>query len=326
MSQEKVNYFERLTRDPKVMILLNLDDEDMVSMCQVDRDFRNICNNNQDFWLIRTLQQFPYLTAEIVRRYKGNMSNSEYYISLTRIRKPSYSIPELADDFRNNRLDRIMVAAYLKPFLLDIISDDHLGRSGLNPEIVEFLVLFNLKDKDIKGICTELYQQLKVMYDRDYGEDYGIYLITILFNPDLGLIPIMHMQAKRWDVYGGPWSPNRDPIENERDRMVRSSLLIHAKVETPDFFPELYNEFTEEEPELENYVSDSLEISQEEREVAIRAYNHLNTAVRDIQRFEPIELTKAEASLALLIYTWYRMGKYPIDTKWVDVCASISNY
>ena len=322
-----MNQFERLGRDPKVQILLNLDDESLVSMCQVNRDFRDICNNNQDFWLLRTLREFPYLTVDIIDRYRGNMTNAEYYISLTRIRKMSYSVPELSDDFRDNRLDRIMVTAYLKPFLFDVITDDLTGRSDLDLEIVEFLALFPLRGKDIREICNELYQQLKARYDEDYGDDYGIYLITLLFNPDLGLIPVLHMQARRWDIYGGPWSPNRDQAEVVKDLMVRAAQLIHAKVETPDLFPELYSDFSEESPGVEEYVTNSLEITPEERDLAVRAYNHLNTTYREIfDRYAPIRLTKAEASLALLMYTWYRMGKFPLEAKWAEVCQSISNY
>ena len=66
-------------RDLDMKILNELEDVDLVKMCQMNRAAKTICTD-QNFWLNRILTKFPYLSLDILNKYKGDRTWSEYYI------------------------------------------------------------------------------------------------------------------------------------------------------------------------------------------------------------------------------------------------------
>ena len=67
-------------KDLDFKILGELEDKDLVSYCQTNKQADEICKD-QGFWLNRILLKFPYLSWEILNKYKGDRSWSEYYIN-----------------------------------------------------------------------------------------------------------------------------------------------------------------------------------------------------------------------------------------------------
>ena len=83
-------------------ILNNLDDKSLVNFCQTDKKADEYCND-QTFWMNRILTMFPYLDLDLLRKYKGDRSWSEYYI--LDLRKNLDYKKAIA----NNRLDHIKI-------------------------------------------------------------------------------------------------------------------------------------------------------------------------------------------------------------------------
>jgi len=89
-------------------ILNELDDKSLVNFCSADKRADEYCND-QVFWMNRILTLFPYLDLDILRRYKGDRSWSEYYI--LDLRKVLNSRSPLDDkkSITDNRLDHIKI-------------------------------------------------------------------------------------------------------------------------------------------------------------------------------------------------------------------------
>ncbi len=66
-------------KDVDMKILNELEDIDLVNACRVNKQADEICNN-QVFWMNRVFQRFSYVPGDVLRKYKGNRSWSEYYI------------------------------------------------------------------------------------------------------------------------------------------------------------------------------------------------------------------------------------------------------
>ena len=46
-------------KDVDFKILSELEDKDLIKMCNINKEAMKICNNNQNFWLNRILLKFP---------------------------------------------------------------------------------------------------------------------------------------------------------------------------------------------------------------------------------------------------------------------------
>ena len=75
-------------KDVDYKILNELDDKDLVKYCQTNKEANKICND-QTFWMRRVLKKISYIDIEILRKYKGERSWSEYYIEDLRKINPS---------------------------------------------------------------------------------------------------------------------------------------------------------------------------------------------------------------------------------------------
>ena len=67
-------------RNLDMKILNNLDDIDLVKACQTNRAADQICHD-QTFWLNRILTKFPEVPIDVLQKYKGDRTWSEYYIN-----------------------------------------------------------------------------------------------------------------------------------------------------------------------------------------------------------------------------------------------------
>ena len=98
-------------KDLDVIILNKLEDKDLVNICQINKKADEICKD-QGFWLNRILTKFPNLTLDILNKYKGNRSWSDYYIYDLRSvgsRFGKNMNQEVLEAARNGRLDHVII-------------------------------------------------------------------------------------------------------------------------------------------------------------------------------------------------------------------------
>ncbi len=96
-------------KDTDRIILNKLNDKDLLSICSTNKSWRNFCNTDQTFWMNRVYNKFPYLSSDIINKYRNDKTWSEYYIDLRRINKNNKQ-QRLYDASDNGRLDLVMVA------------------------------------------------------------------------------------------------------------------------------------------------------------------------------------------------------------------------
>ena len=92
-------------KDVDRKILNELEDVDLMKACQVYKHAHSICKD-QVFWMNRVFQRYNYVPSDVLRKYKGERSWSDYYIhDLRKINKNS-----LIDGSENGRLDHVIIA------------------------------------------------------------------------------------------------------------------------------------------------------------------------------------------------------------------------
>ncbi len=96
-------------KDTDRIILNKLNDKDLLSICSTNKSWRNFCNTDQTFWMNRIYNKFPYLSSDIINKYRNDKTWSEYYIDLRRINK-NHKQQRLYDASKNGRLDLVMIA------------------------------------------------------------------------------------------------------------------------------------------------------------------------------------------------------------------------
>ena len=96
-------------RDLDHIILNKLEDKDLVNMCLVSKDAKNICDD-QTFWLNRILSRFPKVSPEVFIRSKGGLSWSEYYIYDLRNLIDSQPNEILIDGAKDGKEDWVMIS------------------------------------------------------------------------------------------------------------------------------------------------------------------------------------------------------------------------
>ncbi len=92
-------------KDVDRKILNELDDKDLVKACQVNKQADSICND-QVFWMNRVFDRFGYVGGDVLRKYKGHRSWSEYYIQDLR----KINNKDLSDASSDGRLDHVIIA------------------------------------------------------------------------------------------------------------------------------------------------------------------------------------------------------------------------
>ena len=96
-------------KDLDIKILGELEDVDLVNICQVNKQADEICKD-QGFWLNRIMLKFPYLSLDVLNKYKDNRSWSEYYINDLRKINLSDAQSDLSESVQYGRLDHMIMA------------------------------------------------------------------------------------------------------------------------------------------------------------------------------------------------------------------------
>ena len=96
-------------KDVDIKILNELPDEELVNMCQVNKEYNKICNND-NFWRNRILFKYPELNIDILNKYKKNRTWSQYYIHDLRKINSTNAQTTLFNGIENGRLDWVIVA------------------------------------------------------------------------------------------------------------------------------------------------------------------------------------------------------------------------
>ena len=97
-------------KDVDFIILNKLDDIDLVNICQVNKQAKTLCND-QDFWLNRIMLKFPYLGLNVLNKHKQERLWNQYYIQDLRKINISNDVNEtLVTGAEKGRLDHVMIA------------------------------------------------------------------------------------------------------------------------------------------------------------------------------------------------------------------------
>lgn len=96
-------------KDLDLKILGELEDKDLVNICQVNKRADEICKD-QSFWLNRIMLKFPYLSLDMLNKYKHDRSWSQYYIEDLRKINLADVNNTLIDSSKNARLDHVIIA------------------------------------------------------------------------------------------------------------------------------------------------------------------------------------------------------------------------
>ncbi len=98
-------------KDVDRKILNNLEDEDLVNMCQVNKKIKFMCND-QVFWMNRVFLRFGYVGGNILRTNKDKYWNSwsEYYIKDLRKINNTNAQKYLINESGNGRLDHVIIS------------------------------------------------------------------------------------------------------------------------------------------------------------------------------------------------------------------------
>ncbi len=96
-------------KDVDRKILNNLEDEDLVNVCQVNKKAQSLCND-QVFWMNRVFLKFGYVGGNILRKHKKDRSWSEYYIKDLRKINRTNADGYLGNGTYNGRLDHVIIS------------------------------------------------------------------------------------------------------------------------------------------------------------------------------------------------------------------------
>lgn len=127
-------------KDVDMIILNKLEDVELVKTCQVNRKADEICKD-QNFWFSRVKIKFPKVGINILNKYKGNRSWSEYYIQDLRKINQTNAQEYLNSGSRSGRLDHVMIAIGLAADL-HFENEDPLITASYNRhlEVVKYLI------------------------------------------------------------------------------------------------------------------------------------------------------------------------------------------
>ncbi len=96
-------------KDVDRKILNNLEDIDLVNLCQTNKKANSLCND-QVFWMNRVFHKFGYVGGDVLRKNKKDRSWSEYYIKDLRKINSTNADKYLLTGSKNNRLDYVIIA------------------------------------------------------------------------------------------------------------------------------------------------------------------------------------------------------------------------
>ena len=123
-----------------LMILANLNDKDLVSVCNTSKRADEICSD-EHFWRKRIEVKFPNVGTDVFKKYKGNRTWADYYVhDLVKIARKNPD-DALEDAAKNGRLDHLMIAVDRGAYIY-VINDAALSLASRNGhlEVVKYLI------------------------------------------------------------------------------------------------------------------------------------------------------------------------------------------
>ncbi len=99
-------------KDVDRKILNKLDDKDLVNVCQTNKKAESLCND-QVFWMNRVFNRFPEVKGDILRKFKGTRSWSEYYIQDLRKINKTNAEEYLESGSKEGRITQVAIALEL---------------------------------------------------------------------------------------------------------------------------------------------------------------------------------------------------------------------
>ena len=96
-------------KDVDRKILNELEDKDLVNVCQTNKKANSLCND-QVFWMNRVFQRFGYVGGDILRNNKMDRTWSEYYIKDLRKINKTNANKYLDYGSRDGRFDHVIIA------------------------------------------------------------------------------------------------------------------------------------------------------------------------------------------------------------------------
>ena len=167
-------------------ILNELEDEDLVNVCQTNKKAQLLCND-QVFWMNRVFLRFGYVGGNILRKNKKDRSWSEYYIKDLRKINSTNADKYLETGSRNGRLDQVIISLNVGANIHT--KDDYalrLASENGHLDIVKYLIS--------AGANIHAYDDEAMRYSSEYGHlDIVKYLVSRGAN-----IHVVDDAALRW--------------------------------------------------------------------------------------------------------------------------------
>lgn len=135
--------FTGQSKDTDIETLLLLSDNSITQVCKTNTYLRDLCRD-QDFWRRLIGVRFPSLDSEVLNKYKGSRSWSDYYIEDLRPLMKKHRealIISLINNSRLGRLDKVIIAKQLgvKINALDNMALYHASEAG-HLDVVKYLI------------------------------------------------------------------------------------------------------------------------------------------------------------------------------------------
>ena len=100
-------------KDVDRKILNELEDEDLVNVCQTNKKAQSLCND-QVFWMNRVFLRFGHVGGDVLRANKGtDRTWSEYYIKDLRKINPTNATYKLIVGSEKGRFDQVIISLNL---------------------------------------------------------------------------------------------------------------------------------------------------------------------------------------------------------------------
>ena len=127
-------------KDVDRKILNELEDKDLVNVCQTNKKANSLCND-QVFWMNRVFDRFGYVGGNILRKYKGtDRSWSEYYINDLRKINLTNAQNYLNRGSIKDRLDHVVIALNFPNSITNLIYPMKMVSAYGNLDILKYLV------------------------------------------------------------------------------------------------------------------------------------------------------------------------------------------
>ena len=126
-------------KDVDRKILNELEDKDLVNVCQTNKKANSLCND-QVFWMNRVFDRFGYVGGNVLRKYKKDRTWSEYYINDLRKINILNAQDYLNQGSIKDRLDHVIIALNFPNMITRKIYPMKMVSTFGNLDILKYLV------------------------------------------------------------------------------------------------------------------------------------------------------------------------------------------